>query len=231
MRNLKEKTKFLSFVCAIGLTLTAASCNKDDDNPAAVSEVSVTNSVASSTTLDFIIDNQKVNSQAFKYGDIIDYFTAYSGNRTFEVYNRASNTKIASKSGSLLAGKLYSLFVADTASKTTFVLVEDDLARPVTGKAKVRFVHLSPDTEKLDVTSGDSTLFSGKAYKEYTSFKAIEGDKTYSFKFKKNQTPDIKAALDNIEIKKNLIYTILVKGYAGKTDAYKLNTEIITNLE
>lgn len=127
--------------------------------------------------------------------------------------------------------KLYSVFVADTGSKTTFIIAEDNLVRPATGKAKVRFVHLSPDAEKLDLTSGDSTLFSGKEYKEHTSFKMIEGDKTYSFKIKKNQTTIIKAALDNIVIKKNRIYTILIKGFSGKNDAFKLGAGIITNLE
>ena len=165
------------------------------------------------------------------FRDIIDYFNAYSGNRTFSIYNRANNSKIASKSENLSPDKLYSIFVADTASKTTFITATDDLVRPATGKAKLRFVHLSPDADKLDVTSGDSTLFSGKAYKEHTSFKVIEGDKTYSFKIKKNQTSIIKVALDNIVIKKNRIYTILIKGFSGKNDAYKIDAEIITNLE
>ena len=230
MRNLKDKSKLLSFICAIGVTLIASSCIKDDA-PATFSKVSVINAAPAGTALDFIIDNQKVNSQAFKYGDVIDYFNAYSGNRTFDVYNRANNNKIASKSENLSHDKFYSVFVADTASKTTFVIAIDDLVMPASGKAKVRFIHLSPDAEKLDITSGDSTLFSGKEYKEHTSFKVIEGDKTYSFKIKKYQTSIIKAALDNITIKKNKIYTILIKGFSGKNDAYKLDAEIITNLE
>ena len=232
MRNFKEKAKLLSLICAIGVTLTASSCNKDKgDAPNTISNISVVNAVASSTALDFMIENQKVNSQAFKYGDIIDYFNAYSGTRTFNIYNRVNNSKIVSKSANLAHGKPYSVFVADTAIKASLIIVEDELARPATGKAKIRFVHLSPDTEKLDVTSGDSTLFSDKGYKEYTSFKAIEGDKTYSFKIKLKQTSTIKAALDNIEIKKNRIYTILIKGFSGKTDTYKLDAGIITNLE
>ena len=219
MRNLKDKSKLLSFICAIGVTLIASSCIKDDA-PATFSKVSVINAAPAGTALDFIIDNQKVNSQAFKYGDVIDYFNAYSGNRTFDVYNRANNNKIASKSENLSPDKFYSVFIAI-----------GDLVMPASGKAKVRFIHLSPDAEKLDITSGDSTLFSGKEYKEHTSFKVIEGDKTYSFKIKKYQTSIIKAALDNITIKKNKIYTILIKGFSGKNDAYKLDAEIITNLE
>ena len=60
MRNLKEKTKSLSFICAIGITIIASSCNKDedkDDAPKTNSKVIVVNAAPNGTALDLIIDN------------------------------------------------------------------------------------------------------------------------------------------------------------------------------
>src|SRR6476661_5471103 len=99
MTYLKEKFVLLSIVCLTGLILTIVSCQKDD--PIYISYASVVNASANNTAYDVWIDNQKINSQAFEFGDLIDYFNAYSGSRTFSIFNRATNTKTTSKTFSL----------------------------------------------------------------------------------------------------------------------------------
>ncbi len=231
MKAIRKNTASLILLSILTLAIFIASCKKDN-TLAEVSDVSVINASPIDTELDFVIDNKKVNTQAFKYGNIIDYFTANSGTRTFDIYNRADKSKVLSSPLNLAYKKIYSIFIVDTASKTKFVLVKDDLTRPESGKAKIRFIHLSPDASGLDVKiSSASVLFSDKAFKEYTDFKTIDGDKTYSFDIVEKGTSNVMATLKDIQIKKNKIYTILVKGLKSKNNNYKFDAEIITNLE
>ena len=72
---------------------------------------------------------------------------------------------LASNNVAFEAGKKYSLYVTDTASATSYVMVEDSLVRTDSGFAKYKFVNLIPDGGAVDLYVGTVMVASNIAYK------------------------------------------------------------------
>src|SRR5690606_35704991 len=113
----------------------------------------------------------------------------------------------------------------------TFELIQvtDDLTAPKTDKAKIRFIHLSPDAGKLNLVTGDTKLAENVSYKSASAFKEVDAKKT-SFDI---VDPDAKQTLftvENLELVKGKIYTIWVAGLEETEDAKKeLKAHIFIN--
>ena len=75
------------------------------------------------------------------------------------------SVSLASNSVAFEAGKKYSLYVTDTASATSYVMVEDSLVRTDSGFAKYKFVNLVPDGGAVDLYVGTVMVASNIAYK------------------------------------------------------------------
>jgi hypothetical protein len=82
-----------------------------------------------------------------------------------KVNTNTDSVTLASNSVAFEAGKKYSLYVTDTASATSYVMVEDSLVRTDSGFAKYKFVNLVPDGGAVDLYVGTVMVASNIAYK------------------------------------------------------------------
>jgi hypothetical protein len=99
-----------------------------------------------------------------------DYASVVAGTSkiSFVIPKYNTNTDsvtLASNNVSFESGKKYSLYVTDTASATSYVLVEDSLVRSDSGFAKYKFVNLVPDGGAVDLYVGTVMVASNIAYK------------------------------------------------------------------
>lgn len=217
----------------ITLLFTLSSCLKDnnDNTVPQIAALSVVHASPGTQDFDFITDGRFV-AGPFKYSQLLRYNEFYSGIRNISIYkaNATANADTL-RTGriNLEAQKYYTLFVVGAATAPEFLLVKDSIEAPAAGKARLRFINLSPDAGSFDLVSdGTTNLFSNTAYKMYTSFVSVDGNKTYDFEIKKAGAT--KASLPDVEIKSGFNYTIWAKGLEAATvDSLKTSITVQQN--
>ena len=226
------KYKAIAIVLLFAVGLTACSKLKDSDyEPVQVSGLNIIHASPTTEALDVYVDNSLATyNMDFEFGEQIGYLSAYSGNRTFNVTKKNSLTSLKSFQYTLKPQIGYSLFVANTLENVEFIILEDDLTKPATGKAKVRFVNLSPDAGTLNVTiNGDAAnTISNKAFKEYSDFIEIDPSTTVTFSLK-NSTNNNEEGTLTTAIEAGKIYTLFAKGLKANTDNTKLAAAIFAH--
>lgn len=199
------------------ISFSLGSCLKDSgpDTGSIVSAITVIHASPNSTAFDFVLDNQRIldpSGPEFVYGKRIPYFRAFSGSRLARIYEKDSfNSPLHELELKLTSGSYYSLFIGGKKESLTSLLIEDDLTKPSVGKAKIRFVNLSPDAPALDFNITQNTsLVSNKKFKDYTSFQEVDAG-TYEASIKSHSGNSINIPVP-LELKDGFIYTIWSKG-------------------
>lgn len=226
------KTMKLPILC-LALAVTYSSCN-DDDNPMPNPDtaiVSVFHASPSTDSLNFYLDANKVNAKLVGLGDSINYVEAFIGDRIAEIKGKDGGS-IFKKSIKLEKDKAYSLFITNEKDNddAEYVQIADDLTKPAEGKAKIRFVHVSPDAGKLNLAvTGGEDLFTEKEFKSATDFKEINAEKQ-SFDIVDQGSDAVLFTLEDVDIKAGKIYTIWVKGLKDtEDDALKIEAMVYNN--
>lgn len=212
----------------------AVSCNIKDDNiePSPVSYVSLYNASPDAPDLDIVVDDEQINAYPFEYSDNTGYLSFYSGNRNLKFRPSGASNIAVDTTVTLETEKAYSIFVVDEFEKAGVLVLNDNSEVPAPGKAKVRFVNLSPDGEsvQLKVKEEATPLTEGRSFKEASNFILVDA-KTYNFEVtpEGNSTPILQ--LPDTHIQEERFYTILVRGYTspptGNTNI--LSAEVIVN--
>ncbi|WP_316800690.1 DUF4397 domain-containing protein [Pedobacter frigidisoli] len=231
--TLKNFSKTTKIICALfAITLFLSACKKDwgdYSDSVTVAGIGFVHASPGTGALDFIVDNQKANSKDFTYTKDLGYFGAYPGTRLFGVTKKDSTKYLTTSSVALQSGIFYSAFVVDLLPAPKILIVQDDLTAPATGKAKIRFINLSPDAPALDLAiDGTATaLVTAKAYKEASTFVSIDPSAGYTFQIKEGNS--VTATLPSTKIEAGKIYTLWAKGLKSATDSTKFGLAILTN--
>jgi len=233
--NIKlQKTPKLLLLASLALMTSTVSCEKDDNGtpnpPTGSGKVALLNAVFGSDSVNFFVNTKKANSELLGYGDSLKYLDFTTGDATFELKDE-DDKSVVEKTFKTEKDKRYSILVSNSKDGQTFELIQvtDDLTAPKTDKAKIRFIHLSPDAGKLNLVTGDTKLAENVSYKSASAFKEVDAKKT-SFDI---VDPDAKQTLltvENLELVKGKIYTIWVAGLEETEDAKKeLKAHIFIN--
>lgn len=214
------KTISKTFIAALALSAVMVSCSKDKN--IVQQPISILNVIHASPTaekLDFYVDNRKGNDQVsnmdFKYTDKTGYLQLFPGARNFTITKKGTTSPVVvTEKLSLDEQAGYSLFIIDKLETAKLLLLKDDLTLPVEGKARIRFVNLSPDAGAVDlaIEGKEGNLFTNKAFKEFSTFENIDAANKVTFKVKDKTTGDVIATLADVKIDSKRIYTIWVKG-------------------
>ncbi|WP_257666221.1 DUF4397 domain-containing protein [Parapedobacter tibetensis] len=225
-RKIKRRRLGLIIAAIVVSFIALNACLKDGDN--GLSQISATaalNAVPGSEGLDIGLDQNQLNNRVlgeeFAYGDTLPYKNAYSGRRLVRVFdpNRNQTTPpLAQGTVDFTPGKFYSLYVVGY-EEIQLMVTEDDLSNPSEGKAKIRFLHLSPDAPALDleVEEVDTLLASNKKFKEVTEFSVIDAGDTYTFNIIEYGSDEVVHSFDFTPAS-GMIYTIWAKGLLENTN-------------
>lgn len=229
LKNFSTTTKIILSLLAV--TLFFSACKKDWENsePITVAGIGFVHASPGTGAIDFIVDRQRANNKDFTYTKDLGYYGAYPGTRLFGITKKDSIKYLATADVTLQSGLFYSAFVVDVLPSPKILVVQDDLTAPATGKAKIRFINLSPDAPALDlaVEGTSAALVAGKAYKEASAFISIDPSASYNFQIKESNA--ITATLPATKIEAGKIYTLWAKGLKSKTDSTKFGLGILTN--
>lgn len=224
------KKSFLRFT-TLGIVAAAlvsfSSCEKEEEKTFA--NVLVTHASPDAPGVDLLVDNSKVNSSALAFPSNTGYLKVESGARNIKVNAAGTSTTVINADLTFEENKNYSIFAVDSVSKISAIVLTDDLTAPASGKAHVRFVHLSPNAPAVDVAlDGGAVVFANKAFKEATAFTPLDAG-SYDLEVRVAGGSTVALDLDPITLEAGKIYTVFAKGFLGGSGAQALGAEIIVN--
>ena len=223
------KTLRLILPIVLLAAFTFSSCDKDEDPQPDQARVLVTHASPNAPGVDLLIDNSKVNSSPLSFPNNTGYLTINSGIRNIKINVSGTSTSVINADVDFTKDKNYSVFAIDSVSKISAIVVEDDLTTPASGKAHVRFIHLSPNAPSVDVAvRNGAAVFPNIAFTKGTVFAPLDAG-TYQLDVRVAGTQTVALALPDITLTAGKIYTVFAKGFLGGTGAQALGAEIITN--
>lgn len=236
MKRMFFQTKWLSALFLLG-ALSACSNDNDEVMEPATAKVMVVHASPDAPGVDLYVDNNKVNTQALAYPSNTGYLTVNAGDRNIKVNPTSTSTSVIDATVNFGQGKAYSVFAADNVSNIKAFAVMDDLTAPASGKAHVRFFHLSPNAPAVTVgvLSNDmfTPVFSNRSFETAETATANQaftpvdaGTYTFQVQLAADNTPVL--TIPNVSLQEGKIYTVFAKGLAGSTTA-PLGAEVIMN--
>ncbi|MFD2246232.1 DUF4397 domain-containing protein [Pontibacter ruber] len=229
---MKKWMKLLLLAVLPALAFT--SCDDDDDDDDSLMNnamVMVVHASPDAPGVDLLIDDAKVNSAALTFPNNTGYLPVRAGNRNIKVNAAGTSTTVINADANLAANQSYTIFAANTLTNIEPVVLMDNLASPASGKAHVRFVHLSPDAPAVDIAVvGGPVIFSNQSFKSATAFTPVDAA-TYDLEVRLAGTETVVLTVPDVQLANGKIYTVFARGFvsppAGNNNS--LGAQIIVN--
>ena len=226
-----RKYPSLFLVLIFGITVFTA-CSEDEEmvtpTPTAKAKVLVTHASPDAPGVDLLVDNTVAGTN-LTFPNSTGYLEVNSGTRNVKVNVTGTSTTAIEANLNLTADKNYSVFAVNNVASIEAVVLEDDLTSPASGKAHVRFVHLSPNAPAVDITLSDGTIvFGDYTFKEASAFTPLNAG-TYDLQVRLAGTSTVVLDLPGISLTTGKIYTVFAKGLVGGSGTQALGAQIIVN--
>lgn len=214
---LKLKAAILYLISALIIS-SLNSCGKGEESSVNIISLSVIHTSPGLPAIDFYYNGDRINGDSIiAYGDTIPNKFFNSGTASVVVKKYISSTTYISTSIEFESEKNYSFFIAGKPNEVTYLLTIDDLSAPASGKAKLRFINLSPDAPDLSFKMDSDNLFGSMAFKAYSEFSLVDpGTHVISIH---NSASGAKLAEQNLTIEAGKVYTVWAKGLSTTTES------------
>lgn len=220
--------KMLGSAILFAMVAVFPSCTKDDAgaglNLTGTVNLRIVNGAEGSGAQDFFLDNTKVNSSAVAYTETTAYTTTNAGSRQGQFKASGSSTTTASANLVFEKDKYYTVYLGGSASSSSVVATSDDMTPPPSGKARVRFVHLSSAvTSGIDLAiTGGAKIVSGLAYQTASAYNDVDANTAFTLYSAGSAT----AALTiPAFVQAGKIYTIFISGSSTATVSYHVTAQ------
>jgi len=229
----------LSFIGLMVLALAFTGCKKEETTTPTVDKanVLVVHASPNAPGVDLLVDGTKVNSAALTFPNNTGYLSVNAGARNFKVNVTGTSTTVIDVTPTLTKNVNYTVFAVDSVSRISPLLLVDDLTTPATGKAHVRFVHLSPDAPAVDVSvagqAAGAGIFTNRSFNKtitaaQQAFTPVDAG-SYNLEVRVAGTTTVALSLPGVTLTAGKIYTVFAKGFLGGTGAQALGAGIIVN--
>jgi hypothetical protein len=214
-----------------GLALFAG-CKDDStpvsSTPAPKAQVMAIHASPNAPGVDLLVDNATAGTN-LTFPNNTAYLPVDGGTRNVKINVTGTMTSVINANLPVTGGVNYSVFAVDSVAKLSTLVVVDDLTTPASGKAHLRFLHLSPNAPAVDIAlTGGGVLIGNKSFKEYTAFTPLDAG-TYNLEVRVAGTSTVVLPLPGIALTAGKIYTVFAKGFVGGTGAQALGAAIIVN--
>lgn len=221
----------LATIVAMLSLFLLAGCG-DDDNPTApgpaAARVNVVHASPDAPAVDLLVDGV-AKGTGLAFPNNTGYLDVTSGARNVRVNVSGTSTTVINADLTLTAGASYSVFATDSVASLSPLVLTDDLTAPATGKAHVRFVHLSPNAPAVDVgVTGGGVVFANRSFQQFTAFTPLDAG-TYDLEVRLAGTSTVVLPLPGIALQAGKLYTVFARGFVGGAGAQALGAEIDTN--
>lgn len=226
---------FLPVAVLLAATVSMSACSNDNDDEPARAQIMLVHTSPDAPNVDMYAHNKITAATNVGYGTNSPY-TAITASSNTNVKLAATGTQnyVVETNTAMFANKSYSVWAYDTLNAITAVVVEDNLTAPATGKAHVRFFHLSPNAPAVDILVNDSVYFNNRSYKDFTTnaantqFVAANAG-SYRVDVRLAGTITIPLSIPVVTLEAGKIYTIYAKGLEGGIGNLKLGAGVVTH--
>lgn len=212
-KRIKKLIKVVTVLLAI---VGLSSCEKDDVDEYGSAQLKIVNASQGSASQSFYL-LQNLLKDGLDYTNYSDYVNVSSGNRLSASFKDQSNGNV---SGELWMsnGKNYTVYLAGSGSDARVKQFEDDLSSPPSGKAKVKFIHLSDGISsdiRIKDASGDE-MVNNLSRNIESNYKTVNPG-TFSFSIYGTASGNLIKTFDIADIVAGRIYTIYFSGESSST--------------
>ena len=177
---LLNKYKFLFIVFGIVAFSLLSSCKKDDIDTAGTvkgeAKIKFINASVGSSSVDFYLDDSKINASTLAYGESSEYVKIPSGTKKAKVEEGAGGLETLSDYNFIPTFSYTSFFVEDRVGKGEVLTFEDNLGAVESDKSRVRFINLSPNlTNAINIgLPGGELVVNALAFKESSGYFMVD---------------------------------------------------------
>jgi hypothetical protein len=225
------KNAILFLTITIFAVFSFTACSDDDPvtpDPTPKAKVMVVHASPDAPGVDLLVDNVVAGSN-LTFPNNTGYLEVEAGVRNVKVNVTGTSTTVIGADLTIVANTAYSAFAVNTVVNLEPLIFVDNLTTPASGKAHVRFIHLSPDAPAVDITLTDGTVvFSNVAFKGSVDFTPLDGG-TYPLQVRVAGTTTVALELGNITLQAGKIYTVFARGLLSGTGTQALSASIIEN--
>ena len=232
-KKLKVKGRYILLLMIIPLTFSCLDTDFEHSQNTPTAYVSFYNGTNATTDIKIEVDGKEYNRKSFDFGQYIDYWYFFTGDRSFSFLDPVSNQSFLDTAVNLEVEKVYSFFMTETTDNYTTLFIEDSLESPVSGKAHIRLVHLSPDGPEVALFQRDQedAILENLPFMEITDFVNVNPGETDFILKASNDGPDELVRLNDVNLREGRIYTLIVRGkvQAASNSAEALRIQLIRN--
>jgi hypothetical protein len=231
IQNMKFSVKAILYCFVLFLVATACVNVKNDPVPVQTAQITFYHGSPNAPGLHATVDNREFLPSALNYTDYTGYRDFWEGTRNFKFNIPSSSIYLIDTTFNIHHGESYSIFVIEPLSGIKALLITDSADAPATGKAMIRFVHLSPDAAPVNIDIGDqNNFFSDVAFKKATAFVVVDADTT-TIQLKDASTSDVLSTSTNVVIAEGKYYTIITRGFQNPPEGNtnNLNIQVVEN--
>ncbi len=225
----KNVILFLTVSLFAAFSFTA--CSDDDPvtpDPTPTAKVMVVHASPDAPGVDLLVDNVIAGSN-LTFPNSTGYLEVEAGTRNVKVNVTGTQTTVIGADLNIAANISYSTFAVNTVANLEPLIFIDNLAAPASGKAHVRFIHLSPDAPAVDISLTDGTvIFSNVAFKGSVDFTPLDAG-TYPLQVRVAGTSTVALELGSITLQAGKIYTVFARGLLNGSGDQALGASIIVN--
>lgn len=217
------------FVISIALLLTFTACGDDDSvspNPGKARVMAI-HAAPNAPGIDVYVDNKLVQSN-LTFPNNTQYIEVLAGLRSIKVNVAGTAITVFDQTIPFAENKNYSAFATDSSGTLDALLLEDNLTAPASGKAHVRFIHLSSNAPAVDVVADGEVILSNVSFKDVINFTAFDAG-TYSVQVREAGTANVVLNVGNITLTGGKIYTVFARGLVGGVGTQALGVSVIEN--
>jgi hypothetical protein len=211
-------------------------CSDDSDNtvgPAAgssSSKVRVIHASYDAPGVDISVDGTVAISN-LAFGESSGYAEVGAGLRSIVVTPTGATTpEVISADVPVEATKEYTVLAVNNLANIEPILTED-LRASVGNKAKIRFVHASPDAPAVDIklNSGSGpAVFSDVQFKEFSAYAEVDAG-SYQFVVTATGATAEVVVFDPITVQNGIVYTVVALGTLDNTDAFPFTVRVFVD--
>ncbi|MHB1394446.1 MAG: DUF4397 domain-containing protein [Clostridia bacterium] len=167
--------------------------------------------------------NDNLVARNLSYKEFTEYFPVPASSYHISAFPTGQKTNpVLATNISVPAGSILTIAGVGNAPNLSILPISDRMMPIPPGKTYVKFVHLSPNAQSVDVTLPNGTkLFSDVEFKEVTNYLAVDPGQ-YTLQARAAGTSQVLFNVPNINIKPGRFYTVYAVGLAGENPTLQM---------
>lgn len=185
--------------------------------PSVSSYIRIFHASPNTQAVDVYLDDALI-VRRISYRSFSPYLKIMPGKHTVKVYKAGTRVNpIINTNIDILSKNILTVSVIGVLPEISLLPITEPIQARIKGKAYIRFSHLSPNTQNLDLTlQNGKKIFTNIGYKETTAYTAVNPG-THTFNVNLSSNGEKVIYIPNVKLLPNRIYTLYTIGLEGKT--------------